>query len=65
MYNRVPYTTIIREPGGSYHVRYLELPQGINTARSEVERGLQVGDDVGSEIAAILPGLHQTDLPVR
>lgn len=65
MYTRVPYTAIIREPAGSYHVRYLELPQGISTARDEIERGLRVGDDAGCELAALVPGLHATDLPER
>ena len=65
MHVTVPYTAIIREPCGSYHVRYLDLPQGISAARRCLKTDTLLDLEGDVEIAALLPGTHSTDLPIR
>ena len=52
MVSEVPYTAILRDPSEDYHVRYVNLPMGLEQAREVMESRL----DENKSLVALIQG---------
>ena len=52
MVSEVPYTAILRDPSEDYHVRYVNLPMGLEQAREAMESRL----DGNKRLVALIQG---------